>query len=268
MKNQFNRTFWTDLCYVLVPLLPVGFTFFWKMSTLHGTVCFLKMEKRIKKFISTSNSRNDSKLNEALFHHYHHQNEKKLHFPSSDHPQNIPLLNTAAAAAAAAASSNRRRLSSTLKKNDEDVMMSGITINSNVKLRNASLSSNEEAELASIIASMEEFKHQDEDDECMIGGGGVGGGGGGGGGNFVDLEAAVWMQSRPRRFFSIRRIVKPLMFYFKISKMIIFNSCIDESRNDDLSSDDNLKNASFIYYSNFLIGLGIITVSFFLVIWG
>ena len=60
---------------------------------------------------------------------------------------------------------------------------------------------------------------------------------------------------------------KNLRFYFKVLKAIIFNINpieIESTKKSAASVDiDDVQNASFIYYSNFLIGLGIITVSYF-----
>lgn len=61
MLNAFNRTFWANLSYVIVPLLPVSFTIFWKSTMLYGTICFLKMERYLKKLVSTNDSESKSR---------------------------------------------------------------------------------------------------------------------------------------------------------------------------------------------------------------
>lgn len=261
--KKFTRTFLIDLAYVIVPLLPVGFTLFWRLSTLHGTVCFLKMEKRIKKFLNSSSSsancRNDSKLDEALFHrHHHHQKEECDKQPQTNSPlhsdHNVPLLNDDGGGEKTPHHHHhRRRTSSTLKRDVDPETGLGASSGGGEK-RNSSLSSND-AELASIIASIEEFQQQDNDAcELDISGAGAA---------EAAVDAAVApgnSRSSPSRpFFSLKRIVKPMKFYLKVSKMILLND-FSYDVDPNCSGDDNLRNAAFIYYSNFLIGLGIITV--------
>jgi hypothetical protein len=51
------------------------------------------------------------------------------------------------------------------------------------------------------------------------------------------------------------KFVREIQFYFKILRAIIFNS------SKKVIFDEDCRDASFIYFSNFLVGLGIITVS-------
>lgn len=217
------------------------------------------MEKRIKKFLNSSSSsancRNDSKLDEALFHrHHHHQKEESDKQPQTNSPlhsdHNVPLLNDGEKTPHH--HHHRRRTSSTLKRDVDPETGLGASSGGGEK-RNSSLSSND-AELASIIASIEEFQQQDNDAcELDVSAGAA----------EAAVDAAVApgnSRSSPSRpFFSLKRIVKPMKFYLKVSKMILLND-FSYDVDPNCSGDDNLRNAAFIYYSNFLIGLGIITV--------
>lgn len=72
-----------------------------------------------------------------------------------------------------------------------------------------------------------------------------------------DLEEMDKNEIKKFKFF--HRILKPIRFYFKIAKIVLFGTCsLDFNQLKDY--EENLKNAQFIYFSNFLIGLGIITV--------
>jgi hypothetical protein len=73
------------------------------------------------------------------------------------------------------------------------------------------------------------------------------GGNGGGGGGSINLKK--------ENFFV--RLWKNFRFSFAIIKMILFDKRLLNRRQCD---DLDMQNAAFIFYSNFLIGLGIITV--------
>ena len=64
--------------------------------------------------------------------------------------------------------------------------------------------------------------------------------------------------NRVRAYFA--RINKKIKFYFKTINLILFNKP-SLTHDGQVTEDLDVQNASFIYYSNFLIGLGIITVS-------
>jgi hypothetical protein len=44
-----------SISYLILPLLPVSFTLFWKISTLHGTFTYLKSLKCLKKIMLNTN---------------------------------------------------------------------------------------------------------------------------------------------------------------------------------------------------------------------
>jgi hypothetical protein len=61
-----------------------------------------------------------------------------------------------------------------------------------------------------------------------------------------------------RSYFS--RVNKKIRFYFNTVHLILFNKP-SLMRYGQVTEDLDVQNASFIYYSNFLIGLGIVTVN-------
>lgn len=76
------------------------------------------------------------------------------------------------------------------------------------------------------------------------------------------IAAMPAMEEQPRSnpirsYFS--RINKKIRFYFNTVHLILFNKP-SLMQYGQVTEDLDVQNASFIYYSNFLIGLGIITV--------
>ena len=185
MQNKFKKIFFINLSYVILPLLPISFTYFWKLTTLYGTVCFLKTLKTLKKILLNSNLSNETDK-------FIKPRTRKLTDPSS---------------------------SFKVKCDDENVK---ILSQSEANLNQDDLSQiNDLSSIDSLLAAMPMSKKK------------------------INNES----------YFS--KLNKNIKFYFKIISIILFNRISP----DKILNDSDIQNASFIYFTNFLIGLGIITVN-------
>ena len=190
-KNQFKQIISTNLSYVILPLLPISFTCFWKMITFHGTVCFLKTSKFLRKLL-LNNNKNEESCSEIL-----------------DRIKTVQC------------SKNRKDSKTRI---EEYLMKSARNKNSKtsdiVLDEEELLQINEISSIHSLLAVMPLNEKDHKNDSYLV------------------------------------KIFKNLKFYLKILKIILN----DENLMDQTLHDLDLRNAGFVYYSNFFIGLGIITV--------
>ena len=174
----------------MLPLLPISFTLFWQISTLHGTVSLLKSLKCLKKILLNNNLKSDNESKEPKRFKYAKYSKIELENEIIDERVNFT--------------------------------------NSNLKLSHDDLSQiNELSSIDSLInytlAPTENTK----------------------------------LSKRVSNYFA--KLKKKAKFYLRTVDLILFSKPI-LAIDDQVDNDLDIQNASFIYYSNFLIGLGIITV--------
>jgi len=196
MENKFKKLFLINLSYVVLPLLPISFTYFWKITTLYGTVCLLKTLKTLKKILLNTNSNSDQLLLA------NNTETDKLLLDKQVFPT----------------SSSSIKLNDLKNNNNQDH-----ETQSEANLNQDDLSQiNDLSSIDSLLAAMPMSKKK------------------------INAESYL------------SKFKKNLIFYFKIIAIILFNN-VPLASNDKILNDTDLQNASFIYFTNFLIGLGIIT---------
>ncbi len=196
MENKFRKLFLINLSYVVLPLLPISFTYFWKITTLYGTVCLLKTLKTLKKILLNTNSNSDQLLLA------NNTETDKLLLDKQVFPT----------------SSSSIKLNDLKNNNNQDH-----ETQSEANLNQDDLSQiNDLSSIDSLLAAMPMSKKK------------------------INAESYL------------SKFKKNLIFYFKIIAIILFNN-VPLASNDKILNDTDLQNASFIYFTNFLIGLGIIT---------
>ena len=241
LENKFNKTFWTNLSYVVLPLLPVAYTIFWQITSLHGTVVLLKMKKCLDRLVHTSSSDKNDLCS----------NEKKYH---------LLLRKKSATGKKLVLTRKPTNRNSTLKINKVNENTStNHRLNNNLS-RKSHVADNEILELSNI--DNDEYE-SDESEHMLVN-------------NFRriisedDISCINDLSSIDSLFDSLpfdentnskandnifTRHFRELQFYIKIVRAIVFND------NKKIIFDEDCRNAKFIYFSNFLVGLGIITVN-------
>lgn len=192
MQSKFDNMFLNNLSYVVLPLLPISFTYFWKLITLQGTVYFLKTLKALKKILLNSNLQNEETEKVSK-----HRN-RRLDTHQQQTPSSFKMTN--------------------LERSQYD--------------ENAKMLSHSEANL-------------NQDDLSQINDL-----------SSIDSLLAAMPKKNINNESYFDKLSYNLKFYFKIISIVIFNRVSP----DKILNDTDIQNASFIYYTNFLIGLGIITV--------
>lgn len=197
-ESKFKKLFLINLSYVVLPLLPISFTYFWKFTTLHGTVCFLKTLKALKKILLNSN------------------------LPSNED------------ATEKSKSSKNRRLAS-------DALLHPNPTQSSFKVNNLERSQYDET--AKMLSQSEANLNQDDLSQINDL-------------SSIDSLLAAMPKKKINNESYWAKLSYNLKFYFKIISIVLFNRVSP----DKILNDSDIQNASFIYFTNFLVGLGIITV--------
>lgn len=246
MDNKLNQTYWSNF-YVVIPLLPISFTIFWKSTTLHGTIYFLKTLSCLKKIVSNPNDDNGSinkfKQDDLFLTKY----RKKLKRNSTVKTNNSKrcLLH------------DESKLILNKKNNDETYSNNDNTNNTNdLKIElNSDPSSLNSAEIditllnrdhLTNVNSTNNLDENNPPDISQIN-------------ELSSIEsllAQVPFENKTKfaiKHNLLRKFWRNIKFHLKIFRSIIFSSSNDNQK------DPDIQNAPFIYYSNFLIGLGIIT---------
>ena len=253
MENNFNKIFWTNIVNVLLPLLPISFTLFWKLTILHGTVCFLKTYKCLKKVILNSNPSALSELTYAQTksnkmatsesaHQHHTTNETCCHTE-----ERLELLepktrscdgresNKLSATTGDAKPSSSLMTNSASNCNQLNVDVESMYNGNDRSLNNVLIETNLNQDDISEINDLSSI-------DSLL----------------AQMPASAILSKKENYFSKLKRNVR---FYFKIVRSILFNRCESSSSKHKPTDFEDLQNAPFIYYSNFLVGLGIITVS-------
>lgn len=199
IEPKFHKTYWTSLSYVVLPLLPVAFTVFWQITSLHGTVALLKIRKCLGQLVTSTNETNS--------------NENRKRRRSERHDETTRSLWM----------SNRNDISNDMDASNDGSHMNGV---GNALL---SPSMNRYSDMDNLSSRMNDIPSLQSLFESLA---------------FDDPNA----HSHRDSFFV--RYWRGIQFYVKIVRAIFFNESLDEDS----------RNANFIFYSNFLVGLGIITV--------
>ena len=239
VEINFKNSFTASLSYVILPLLPVSFTFFWKFITLSGTISFLKMVKCLRKIISL--------------------NEQEGKHDSAEYKSRLSLKRDSILKIERSLDINKskryKKEANDILEHDEDEEVkeeepkSSLNLNLGTAIYTKNGENLDKTE-TSLIRSNKENLNADVMSELI---------------ELTSIESLLAtvpfdnIKSSKENCFI--KFFKRLEFYFKMTKSILF-------LNDyDFMNDPDLRNASFVYYSNFMVGLGIITVcNLFLII--
>lgn len=238
--NNFHDNYWTSLSYAIMPLLPVSFTLFWKLTTLHGTVCLIKMIKCLKKLVSST-------TRTSVFNDQNQKSDKKS------------LGNKKSSLNKGDRELTRSLLDENQVKEMENFDTSAMD-NSHNKYNDSNISDlNELSTIRSLLDSLpfndDEIVYSDDlnNSEKLTNKD-----------QFYTVRNKLY-EGKNRRNFIVNyffKLWKNIKFYFKIIRLISSLSSKSFKNYINKLNDNDLMNAPFIYYSNFLIGLGTITVSY------
>ena len=208
-------------------MLPVSFTFFWRIVNLTGTIGFLKMVKCLKKIILTEESSHQqvktNRRKKSSIHKIERSLEKSKKPQRDDYNENIDT-----------------RENVTLNC-PGSVVYSNVD-NINITMNESLLNSPNDYYQEKNEVSFSELKESDRISLEILS-------------SIESLLATIpfdKIKSSKENFF--KKLWKRIVFYFKITEGIFF-----PNRNRFLN-DPDLRNAFFAYHSNFLLELGTITV--------
>jgi len=208
-------------------MLPVSFTFFWRLVNLTGTIGFLKMVKCLKKIILTEeSSQQKAKTNrrkKSSIHKIERSLEKSKKAKFNDYNENIETQeNTNLNCPGSVVYSNIDNINITMNES----LLSNTDNNNQERKEVRLLDSNETDRLSlEILSSIESL-----------------------------LATIPFEQIKSSKENFLKKLWKRIVFYLKITEGIFF-----PNRNRFLN-DADLRNSFFAYHSNFLLELGTITV--------
>jgi hypothetical protein len=246
MDNKLNQTYWSNF-YVVIPLLPISFTIFWKLTTLHGTIYFLKTLTCLKKIVSNPIDDNDSinkfKKDDIFLTKY--RKKIKRNSTTKTNSSKRCLLHDELKLISNTTNTDETRLNNDeiYNTNDKKVELSSersslnsadidITLLNRDHLKNENIPDNLIDNNPADISQINELS------------------------SIESLLAQVPIENKSKfaiKHNFLRKFLRNIQFHFSILRSIIFFSYNDNQK------DPDIQNAPFIYYSNFLIGLGIIT---------
>jgi hypothetical protein len=240
MEEDLIVYLWTNIVYTTLPLLPLSFTFFWKVTTLHGTVSFLKSAQCLKKCMQ-QNRINNNDVNKSDFrldyNHNHNLNEPEKTSHSSNKQNEIiqmePLKKVYHQQHQTDFDGESTKLTITQQIDDEV----SIEHRSHLNQDDYSQINN----LSSIDSLLADIAFKDNKNNKLL--------------NKYPLFVMNSDKCCCNDYFGLFKVWRKIKFYLRIVGIILFNRNIITK---DLDVD--ILNAPFIYYTNFFIGLGIITV--------
>jgi hypothetical protein len=248
MDNKLNQTYWSNF-YVVVPLLPISFTIFWKLTTLHGTIYFLKTLTCLKKIVSNpidDNSSINKFRNDDIFLTKYRKKLKRNSTIKTNNSKRCLLH-------------DELKLSSNTTNNNETYLNNDNNNNNPTDIKievNSDPSSLNSAEIDITLLNRDHLTNVNSTNNLDDN-------------NPTDISqinelssiesllAQVPLENKTKfaiKHNFIRKFWRNIKFHIRIFRSIIFSSY-----NNDNQIDADIQNAPFIYYSNFLIGLGIIT---------
>jgi hypothetical protein len=251
MENNFNKTFWTNLSYVVLPLLPVAYTIFWQITSLHGTVVLLKMKKCLDRLVRTTSDKNDLNSNQKKYLLMRKKSTlnkfsvfkrgKSTTAKSSTLRVNVTKegsLNPTAASAGPVTHHDRQNRDLT----DQEIL----------ELSNIDNDENESDESEHMLVNNSRKFMGEDNISCINDLSSIDS-------LFDSLPFDDNTNSAKLSDNFIMKYAREAKFYFKIVRAIVLNNF-----GQTMFDDEDCRNANFIYFSNFLVGLGIITVNILL----
>ena len=244
---------YASVCYVLLPLLPVAFTLFWQVAILHGTIHFIRTMQSLGKLMSSlgANKRRTSNMSKGAAaamrrgSQWLHRSDEHLGdielADLSQHQQHQQQQQADESSAMLIGGDTRRQSRSRYDEVDE----AGAALN----------------ELSSIESLLVGMPLLDGGADALFAAGAAANEATAAAGRFATASGVGFgsgQRRAPRYAFhsTLAKWRSSLAFQWHVLKSVLWQSHAHGST----AADDTTHNAAFVYYSNFLIGLGIITV--------